>query len=71
MGMKLAILWSGNAAALLGMALCTVSGIVRLSGVYTLAGVELRTLFLLGVGLMVFACLAKIHLLSDGRNGTE
>lgn len=69
--MKLAIHWCGNVAALSGMALCAVSGVVRLSGAYTLAGMELNTLFLLGTGLMVLACLAKIHLLSDGRSGTE
>lgn len=65
--MKLAILWSGNVAAVLGVILCVVSGVVRVSGVHALAGVELRTLFMVGVGFMVLACLAKIHLLSDGR----
>lgn len=57
------ILWVGNAAALLGMLLCGISGTARLGGAYILAGIELGTLFLAGVGLMVFACLTKLHLL--------
>jgi len=64
--MKQAMVWCGNVAGLTGVALCAVSGLVRVSGVYQLGGVELRTLFLVGVALMVLACLVKLHLLSQG-----
>jgi hypothetical protein len=64
------ILWTGNIAGLLGILLCAISGAGRLSGAYLLAGLEAGTLFLLGVGLMVFACLTKLHLLVE-RAGTR
>lgn len=54
----------GNIAAVLGIIICFVSGISRLMGnMYTL-GFSSVTLFTLGIGLMVFACLAKLHTLS-------
>lgn len=55
----------GNAAALLGIALCAVSGLARLAGSYVLGGMELGTLFQGGIGLMLLACLAKLHLLTS------
>jgi len=64
------ILWVGHVAALLGILLCAISGFARLSGAYLLAGMEAGTLFSLGVGLMVFACLAKLHLLIE-RTGSN
>jgi len=62
------IRWAGDIAALLGMAACAASGAFRLTGAYIVAGLELGTLFILGVGLMVFACLTKLHLLLDPRD---
>ena len=54
---------AGNIAALVGIALCAISGLARLAGQYHLAGFENTTLFLAGVGLMVFACLLKLQVL--------
>lgn len=68
--MKRVILWLGNGVGVIGVAVCAVSGIVRLGGAYTLAGAELGTLFLLGTALMVFACLTKLFLLVDARTPT-
>ena len=55
---------AGSIPAILGILLCTISGVTRLSGAYHLAGYEATTLFSVGIGLMVFACLAKLEALS-------
>ena len=55
---------AGDGAAVLGILLCAVTGAARLAGVYYLVGVGTMTLFTVGIGLMVFACLAKLHLLT-------
>ena len=56
----------GNIAAVLGMAACLVSGVARLANTYFMAGVSTPTIFMLGVGLMVAGCLAKLHVLTSG-----
>lgn len=53
----------GNIAAILGILLCTVSALVRVAGYFYLGGFELMSLFVGGMGLMVGACLAKLHVL--------
>ena len=55
---------AGSIAAILGILLCTISGVARLSSAYHLAGYEATTLFSVGTGLMVLACLAKLEALS-------
>ena len=54
----------GDVAAVVGILLCVVAGTARLLGTYALAGLGTMVLFTVGVGLMVFASLAKLHLLS-------
>lgn len=56
---------AGNAAAILGIVLCGVTGLARLTGTFFLAGMELGTLFLGGIALMVLACLVKLHVLTS------
>ncbi|WP_207062136.1 hypothetical protein [Motiliproteus sp. SC1-56] len=64
MSMNELLRWVGDGAALLGIGTCLLAGLARLGGAYYgVGGVELATLFSLGVGLMVLACLAKLHLL--------
>ena len=53
----------GNGVALLGVLVCLVAGGARVAGAYYLMGFELMTLFIGGMGLMLGACLAKLHLL--------
>ncbi len=53
----------GNGVALLGVLVCLVAGGARVAGGYYLMGFELMTLFIGGMGLMLGACLAKLHLL--------
>jgi len=54
----------GDVAAVVGILLCVVSGTARLLGTYAIAGLATMVLFTVGVGLMVFASLAKLHLLT-------
>ena len=53
----------GNAAGLLGVVLCLGAGLGRVAGFYILAGFEPMSLYLGGMGFMLGACLAKLHLL--------
>jgi type IV secretory pathway VirB2 component (pilin) len=55
---------AGHAASYLGVLVCLVAGVLRIFGVYDVAGFGLQSAFVMGVGLMVFACLAKLHVLS-------
>ena len=61
---------SANAAAVLGMLCCAAAAFSRLSGAYhVLGGPEVISVFTLGIGLMVFACLAKLELLLQREEG--
>jgi hypothetical protein len=55
---------TGNVAAVGGALLCVVSGAARLLGYYDVVGVDAIALFTVGIGAMVYACLAKLHLLA-------
>ena len=53
----------GNVAGILGIIICLAAGIARVTGKYHLGGFEAMTLFNGGIGLMVAACLIKLHAL--------
>jgi type IV secretory pathway VirB2 component (pilin) len=56
----------GKIAGVLGILTCIVSGTFRLFGEYNVLNqISVEALFMLGVGLMVAACLAKLQLLSS------
>jgi hypothetical protein len=57
---------AGNSAAILGLLLCLAAMVVRATGSYYMGGYAAMTVFNVGVGLMVAACLAKLHIL-QGR----
>jgi hypothetical protein len=57
----------GTASGLLGAIICLVSGLTRVSGSFYLGGYAATTLFMAGVGLMVFACLLKLEALAAER----
>ena len=59
---------TGSIAAISGILVCAISGLARVSGVYYLAGYEATTIFTVGTGLMVFACLVKLELLASRRD---
>lgn len=53
----------GDIAAVVGIVVCLVAGLGRILGQYHVLGFEAMTLFVGGTALMVFACLAKLHLI--------
>lgn len=55
---------AGNIVGVIGLLVCLVSGGTRVMGQFYLLGYEAMTLFVGGIGLMVAACLAKLHLLA-------
>ncbi len=55
---------AGSIAAILGVLLCIISGVARLFGQYHVAGYEGTTIFIVGTGAMVFACLVKLEVMS-------
>jgi hypothetical protein len=55
---------AGNAVGLIGVVVFLAAGLARVAGQFYLLGYQSMTLFAGGVGLMVFACLAKLHVLS-------
>jgi hypothetical protein len=62
----------GDAAAILGVLICIAAGLGRIAHTFSLAGIDVGTLFELGIGLMVFACLAKVQkLLENQKTGTS
>lgn len=54
----------GHAASYLGVLICVAAGGARLLGFYGVGGYSVQSVFVLGMAFMVFACLAKLHLLS-------
>ena len=58
----------GNVAAITGILVCLAAGLIRLSGNYFIFGFETQTLFLVSIAIMVFACLAKLHVLSVNQS---
>lgn len=53
----------GNLLALTGILILGAAGLTRLIGAYFLAGFDLRLWFLVGVGILVVAVLAKLQVL--------
>jgi len=51
----------GNTAAILGITICLITGLLRLSGQPVVFGFEAITLFIGGIALMVMACLTKLQ----------
>jgi hypothetical protein len=55
---------AGSIAGILGALICFIAGLARIAGFYYLAGYQSTTVFNMGVGLMVFACMVKLDTLS-------
>ena len=51
----------GNISALAGILLCAGAGLARLLGIYITSGYTTMTLFQIGTGLLVLACLCKLE----------
>jgi len=54
-----------NISGILGVLFCLIAVAIRMIGMYYVAGFEALTLFNGGVAMMVFSCLAKLHLLQQ------
>ncbi|MEM9253851.1 MAG: hypothetical protein AAGA91_00305 [Pseudomonadota bacterium] len=51
----------GSIAGLAGVLACLVSALARIAGQHYMLGFQSTTVFNVGVGLMVFACLIKLE----------
>lgn len=54
----------GSVVAVIGVLVCVVSGLNRVIGSSFVGDFEAMTLFTVGVGFMVLACLIKLELLA-------
>ncbi|WP_303721316.1 hypothetical protein [Malonomonas rubra] len=52
---------AGDVLGGLGLLVCLVAGVARLTGHYQVLSYEAMTLFTAGLGLMVAACLVKLQ----------
>jgi len=52
---------AGSISGIVGMLTCLISGLARIAGYYYLADYQSTTVFNMGVGLMVFACLVRLE----------
>jgi len=59
MGKTLEIL--GSIVGVIGILICLISGLVRVTGGHWFFGFEAFTLFIGGIGVMMVACLAKLQ----------
>ncbi len=58
----------GSFAGILGVIICLTSGLARIAGYYYLANYQSTTVFNMGIGLMVFACLVKLETALSSRS---
>ncbi|MEH6570720.1 MAG: hypothetical protein V7709_16690 [Halioglobus sp.] len=65
--MKQILNYTSTVVGSAGILLCATSGIARIRGEYYLSGYEATTLFSVGIGVMVFACLIKLEILLSGK----
>ena len=61
--MKGSIRLLGNLLGGLGLLICIGAGLARVAGMYFIGSAAAMTVFELGIGLMVAACLFKLHAL--------
>ncbi len=56
----------GNTVGVLGVLVCLVTGVARITGHFHVIGYEAMTLFTGGIALMLIACLIKLQQLTQG-----
>ncbi|NND68289.1 MAG: hypothetical protein HKN19_11935 [Halioglobus sp.] len=56
---------AGRISGVLGALICLVAGLTRIAGMYYVAGFQSTTLFNVGIGLMVFACMMRLEALGN------
>ena len=67
--MKEKIALISNVAGILGIVMCAVAGLFRLTGQFYVGGYEALTIFNAGVAVMVFSALLKLELIYQGNRG--
>ncbi|MAT92289.1 MAG: hypothetical protein CME59_06780 [Halioglobus sp.] len=55
------LVFLGSIVGIMGAVLCFLAGLARIAGYYYVLGYQSTTLFNVGVGVMVFACLLKLE----------
>ena len=55
----------GNVSAIMGILLAVGAGLARVLGLYLVSGYTTMTLFQVGTGLMVLACLCKLETMQN------
>ena len=55
----------GNVSAIVGILLAFGAGLARVLGLYLVSGYTTMTLFQVGTGLMVLACLCKLEVMQS------
>lgn len=60
---------AGSISGVLGALMCFIAGLARIAGYYYLAGYQSTTVFTVGMGMMVFACLVKLETRSTQDRG--
>ena len=68
--MKSALVWIGRAAGALGVAICALGLVARVTAHYTVGSFQVGTLLLAGTAAMVAGCLALLWALTS-RDGQD
>ncbi|MCP4341868.1 MAG: hypothetical protein GY799_24040 [Desulfobulbaceae bacterium] len=55
---------TGTISGIVGILLCTIAGIVRLTGSFFLLGYQANTLLMVGVAFLAMACFIKLEQLA-------
>jgi len=56
---------AGRISGVVGALICLVAGLTRVAGMFYVAGFQSTTLFNVGIGLMVFACMLRLEALGN------
>ena len=57
---------AGSISGILGALICFIAVLARIAGYYYISGYQSMTVFNIGIGMMVFACLIKLESLPGG-----
>jgi hypothetical protein len=63
------LLWIGRLGGIAGVLLSAVAVVVRLRGVYSLAGFQVGTLLLAGIAAMLVGCLGYLAAIAERPRG--
>ncbi|MGE5089972.1 MAG: hypothetical protein ACM3QY_12650 [Candidatus Levyibacteriota bacterium] len=66
-----ALVWSGRAVGVIGVAICAIGAIARLTGHYTVGSYQAGTLLLAGVAAMVAGCFALLWAMASRDRGVR